>query len=102
MPVPTHSGYRTGAGAGASQDIGGGLATYSNWTLVPTAVADDSVIALEVSPDNSVWTRVGQTVGRKPVVVLGFHIAARYARVNVVTLGTGTPTPGIGGCITAN
>lgn len=95
-----HTGYKTGTGAGTAIDYGAGSA-ITNFSLVPTAFSPDTVMQLEVSPDNSTWTPIGRTQGARPVSVLGSHILARYVRINVITLGTGTPGPGIGGVISA-
>jgi hypothetical protein len=98
-PPGNHTGYKTATGVGTAVDLGAGSA-YTNFSLVPTAFSPDSIMQLEVSPDNSTWTPVGRTLGGRAVSVLGSHILARYVRFNVITLGTGTPGPGIGGVIT--
>ncbi len=98
MPSPNHTGYKTATGVGTAIDLGAGSA-FSNLSLVPTAYSPDTVMQMEVSPDNATWTPVGRTLGAKPVSVLGCHIPIRWIRYNVITLGTGTPGPGIGGVI---
>ena len=91
-----HTGYKTATGVGTAVDLGAGSA-YTNFSLVPTSYSPDTAMQLEVSPDNTTWTPVGRTLGGRAVSVLGSHILARYVRFNVITLGTGTPGPGIGG-----
>lgn len=95
MADSKHSGYATATGAAAAVDFGAGY-TSTGWVMVPTSVAPDSALALEVSPDNTTWTRVGQTTGARPVIWFGGHIAARYARINVVALGTNPPGAAVG------
>lgn len=90
-----HSGYVASATTGAAQDFGVGYIS-NGWVMTPTSYASDSQIALEISPDNTTWTRFGISVGGRPVSVFGAHVAARYARVNVVALGTNPPGGAVG------
>lgn len=102
MATSQHSGDRTATGAGSAVDFGGGVSTYGNWVMVPTNFVSDSQIALEISPDNTTWTRVGVSVGGKPVVIQGAGVAARYARVNVVALGTNPSGAKVGAVLSAS
>jgi len=101
MTDSKHSGYVASATTGAAQDFGVGF-TSNGWVMTPTQFVADSQIALEISPDNTTWTRVGLSVGGKPVIVFGTHInTARYARVNVVALGTNPPGGAVGAVLHA-
>lgn len=93
-----HSGYKNSTGVGAVQDYGAGY-TSTGWVMQPTNYASDSQVALEVSPDNSTWTRIGISVGGNAVLVQAGPIAARYARINVVAVGTSPPGGNVGGVI---
>jgi hypothetical protein len=77
-------------GTGASQDAG---AAQSHWSLKVHngQAAPDAQLALEISVDNAAWTRVGTMTGPKSCSLIGAGHGARYARVNVITLGTGAP-----------
>jgi hypothetical protein len=101
MPSPNHTGYKTATGVGTGIDLGAG-STFSNLSLIPTAYSPDTVMQMEVSPDNVTWTPVGKTLGGHPVSLLGCHIPIRWIRYNVLTLGTNTPTPGVGGVISVS
>jgi hypothetical protein len=57
--------------------------------MTVTNGAADSQIALETSPDNTTWTRIATVTGQKSCAIINAGIGARYARVNVVAMGTG-------------
>jgi hypothetical protein len=100
MADSKHSGYVNSVAAGTAQDFG---ASYQSngWVMTPTSFAPDSQIALEISPDNTTWTRFGLSVGGRPVICFGTHVAARYARINVVALGTNPPGGAVGAVLHA-
>lgn len=55
--------------------------------------ANDAIVALETSPDNSAWTEQARVTGGAfgNWCYAASNHARRYARVNVISLGTGTP-----------
>jgi hypothetical protein len=78
----------TGAGAN-KQDAGTGN-TFGTFYLRVVSPAPDSVVALETSPDNTTWTEQARCSGDNWCFAASNH-RRRYARPNVVSLGTGTP-----------
>ena len=78
----------TGAATGR-MDAGAGL-TNRTYTLRVVSAVPDSVVALETSPDNTTYTEQCRVTGDGWAYAASNH-ARRYARFNVVSLGTGTP-----------
>lgn len=76
----------TGAATGR-MDAGAGN-TFGTFGLQVSSNAPDSVVALETSPDNTVFTEVARVTGSRWGQARTDH-RQRYARVNVINLGTG-------------
>jgi hypothetical protein len=76
----------TGAAAGR-MDAGVGN-TFRQFNLRVVSNAPDSVVALETSPDNTTFTEQTRVTGDGWGYARNDH-RQRYARVNVVSLGTG-------------
>ena len=76
----------TGAATGRL-DAGVGL-TNRNFNLRVCTNAANTVVALETSPDNSTYTEVARCTGDGWASARSDHVQ-RYARVNVINLGTG-------------
>lgn len=76
----------TGAATGR-MDAGVGN-TFRNFNLRVCSNAPNSVVALETSPDNSTFTEVARVTGDGWGFARSDHVQ-RYARVNVINLGTG-------------
>lgn len=76
------SGVATGR-----MDAGAGL-TNQTFTLRVVSNAANSVVALETSPDNSTYTEVARCTGDGWAIARSDH-KQRYARANVISLGTG-------------
>jgi hypothetical protein len=81
-----HSGDRTATGAGASLDFGS--AVFGTFAFNVTNAGPDTVSVLETSPDGTVWTARATVTGQRSAFIQGTGINARYARINVTTLGT--------------
>ena len=78
------------AATGASTtklDAGAGN-TFKNFTLRVCSNAPNSVVALETSPDNTVWTVQAIVTGDGWATARSDHVQ-RYARANCTNLGTG-------------
>jgi hypothetical protein len=72
-------------------DAGAGN-THRQFTLKVLSSTPDVSVALETSPDGTTWTQ--QSIAQKGRSAWGYargDLAARFARVNVLSLGTGTP-----------
>ena len=78
----------TGAATGR-MDAGAGN-TYKTFGLRVVSTVPDSVVALETSPDNTTYTEVCRVTGNNWGTARSDH-RQRYARANVISLGTGTP-----------
>lgn len=68
-------------------DAGAGK-TYRQFNYKILSAVPDCVVALETSPDGTTWTEQDRVTGPQWGYA-GFHHARRYARVNVINLGTG-------------
>jgi hypothetical protein len=79
-------------------DAGAGH-TFGSFNFKVHSVAPDCVVALETSPDNTTYTEVARVTGPKWGFGRSDH-RQRYAHVNVISLGTGTP--GLAAVINAN
>src|SRR5215469_11887861 len=77
----------TGAVAGPL-DAGAGN-TFGRFNLKVNSMTSDSVVALETSPDNTTYTERARVTGGNRWGFAGSDQRARYARVNVISLGTG-------------
>jgi hypothetical protein len=88
----------TGPIAGA-WDAGAGL-TRGTHNMRVTSAAPDAVVAMETSPDNTVWTEITRTSAGKMWGFGGSSQRARYVRANVISLGTGAP--GVAAVIVTN
>lgn len=78
------------AATGASTtklDAGAGN-TYRSFSLRVCSNAPNSVVNLETSPDNTVWTVMASVTGDGWATARSDH-AQRYARANCTNLGTG-------------
>lgn len=73
--------------ASGRMDAGAG-STYGNFALQVSSNAPDSVVALETSPDNTTFTEVARVTGSRWATARTDH-RQRYARVNIINLGTG-------------
>lgn len=94
------NGVTLGAGAGTYQLPKGASLEYtytvapthtfarahSGWGLKVLGASPTTVVALETSPDNSTWTERDRLVGNGWAVG-PLHVATRYARENVISLG---------------
>jgi hypothetical protein len=76
----------TGPGAGR-QDAGAGN-TWRQFALRVASPVSDSVVALETSPDNTTFTEQARVTGDGWAFARSDH-KQRYARVNIISLGTG-------------
>jgi hypothetical protein len=76
----------TGAGAGR-MDAGAGN-TFGQFSIRVVSNATNSVVALETSPDNSTFTEVARVTGDGWATARSDH-RQRYARPNIISLGTG-------------
>jgi hypothetical protein len=76
----------------STSDAGAGK-TYRQFTLRAQSAANDSVVALETSPDGTTWTEQARVTGGPfgAWCYAGSNHTRRYARANVISLGTGTP-----------
>lgn len=74
---------------GALIDAGAGN-NFRNFSLKVTSAAANCVVALETSPDNTTYTEQDRVTGPNWAYV-AMHHSRRYARVNVINLGTGAP-----------
>ena len=82
------SGAHVATGAATGRlDAGVGL-TNRNFNLRVCTNAANTVVALETSPDNSTYTEVARCTGDGWATARSDH-QQRYARVNVINLGTG-------------
>lgn len=70
-------------------DAGSGN-TYQIKSVKVSGPAADSVVALETSPDGTTWTTADAVTGPNWASA-ALHLRARFARANVVSLGTGSP-----------
>lgn len=70
-------------------DAGAGN-NYRNYAVKVSSQVQNCVVALETSPDNTAWTEQDRVTGPNWAYV-AMHHARRYARVNVINLGTGGP-----------
>ena len=70
-------------------DAGAGN-TFRTFVLRVCSTVPDSVVALETSPDNTTYTEQCRATGNNWAYARSDH-KQRYARVNVISLGTGTP-----------
>jgi|SRR6516162_4209883 len=85
----------TGAAAGR-MDAGAGL-TYGQFSIRVVSTVANSVVALETSPDNTTYTEQARATGDGWATARSDH-RQRYARANVVSLGTGTPPLAVSVC----
>lgn len=83
MPQQSYTATAVGEIAGPV-DAGVGN-TYKNYNLKAFG-APDCVLALETSPDDTVWTEQDRVTGPNWAYT-SLHHPARAARVNVVSLG---------------
>jgi hypothetical protein len=81
-PITATVGY-TPADAGVGK-------TYRQFNLKKLSPASDAVVALETSPDGSTWTEQCRAQGTDWAYA-GSNHTRRYARCNVIGLGTGAP-----------
>jgi hypothetical protein len=79
-------------------DAGSGL-TAGHFNVKVNSTAPDCVVALETSPDNTTYTEVARVTGPR-WGYSGSNQRARYAHINVISLGTGAPP--VAAVITAN
>jgi hypothetical protein len=70
-------------------DAGAGL-TNRTYSLRVVSSVPDSVVALETSPDNTTYTEQCRVTGDGWGYARSDH-RQRYARFNVISLGTGAP-----------
>jgi hypothetical protein len=89
----------TGTGAVAGPLDAGAGKTYGHFNLKVLSNANDCVVALETSPDNTTYTEQARATGPNWGTARYDH-RQRYARVNVISLGTGAPP--VAAVITAN
>jgi len=89
MASKSFTATATGAVAGPL-DAGAGN-TFGRFTIKILSNAADASVALETSPDNTTYTQMCLVSGGKPWGFARSDHRQRYARVNVVSLGTGTP-----------
>ena len=90
MASKNYTAVATGPVA-APLDAGAGK-TYRQFAMRVMA-ANDAVVALETSPDNTTWTEQARVTGNQfgAWCYAGSNHARRYARANVIGLGaTGT------------
>jgi len=81
-------------------DAGAGN-TYGNFCMKMTSSGSDCQVNLETSPDNTTWTAQTHAHGNQWVYAASDH-RQRYARVNVVNMGTnGTGLAAPGAPVTA-
>lgn len=82
--VPVTVASTTDAGAGK---------TNRQFTLRTQTNANDAVVALETSPDGTTWTEQSRATGHQfgAWQYAASNHARRYARPNVISLGTGAP-----------
>lgn len=79
---------------GSLIDAGAGN-NYRNFGLKVTSAVQNCVVALETSPDNTTWTEQDRVTGPSWSYV-ALHHSRRYARANVINLGTGaTPVAAV-------
>ena len=71
----------------ARMDAGVGN-TFRAFSIRVCSNAANSVVALETSPDNSTFTEVARVTGDNWATARSDHVQ-RYARANVINLGTG-------------
>jgi hypothetical protein len=62
--------------------------TFRQYGLKVMSIAPDCVVALETSPDNVTYTEACRATGPKWAYG-GSSVTSEYARVNVISLGTG-------------
>jgi len=76
----------------ATSDAGAGK-TNRQFSLRAQSAANDAVVALETSPDGTTWTEQARVTGGPfgAWCYAGSNHTRRYARANVISLGTGTP-----------
>lgn len=98
MASKSFTATATGAVAGPL-DAGAGN-TFGRFHIKVLSTAPDASVALETSPDNTTYTQMALASGGKPWAYARSDHRQRYARVNVVSLGTGTPP--VSAVITAN
>lgn len=77
-------------GAATGRMDAGASATNRQFYLRVVSTVQDSVVALETSPDNSTYTEQCRVTG-DGWGYAGSNHARRWARVNVISLGTGAP-----------
>jgi hypothetical protein len=82
------NGAHAAAGIGAGRMDAGAGVTFRNFNIRVVSNAPDSVVALETSPDNSTFTEVARVTGDGWAFARSDH-RQRYARPNVISLGTG-------------
>ena len=82
------NGAHVASGIGAGRMDAGVGATFRNFNLRVCSNAPDSVVALETSPDNVTFTEVARCTGDGWATARSDHMQ-RYARPNIVSLGTG-------------
>jgi hypothetical protein len=97
MATKSFTATATGAVAGPL-DAGAGK-TFGTFNIKVLSAAPDCSVALETSPDNTTYTQMALVTGSRWGFARSDH-RQRYARVNVVSLGTGTP--GVAAVINAN
>ena len=86
MAQKSYTASATGAVAGPV-DAGAGN-TFRNFNLKVTSQAPDSVVSLETSADDVEWDEQDRVTGPNWSSAARHH-SRRYARVNVINLGTG-------------
>lgn len=72
---------------GSLLDAGAGNA-FRNYGLKVNSAVPNCIVALETSPDNTTWTEQDRVTGPN-WGYCAMHHSRRYARVNVINLGTG-------------
>jgi hypothetical protein len=86
----TNYAYNAHSATGAAatrQDAGAGN-TNRGYVLRVVSLAPDSVVSLETSPDNTTYTEQARCTGDGWAFARSDH-RQRYARANVINLGTG-------------
>jgi hypothetical protein len=75
-------------GAAVNRMDAGAGNTFGQFSLRVCSNAADSVVALETSPDNTTYTEVARCTGDRWATARS-DARARWARANVISLGTG-------------
>lgn len=85
MAQKNFTAIATGAISGPV-DAGAGN-NFRNFSLKVSSAVPNCIVALETSPDNATWTEQDRVTGPNWAYV-AMHHARRYARANVINLGT--------------